>query len=180
MVTQRRFRNPSKRSVGQIALLSVLVLSGSLPAVRDAGRASRPSRPAGTTKPPNILVIVTDDQRAGTVRDMPKTRRWFGKGGVQFARAFVTTPVCCPSRASILTGQFAHNHGVRGNSHARRLEHSTTLQRYLRQAGYTTGFAGKLLNGWDVRRDPPYFDRWAVLDLDTPYVRSKFNVDGRL
>src|SRR5207249_3940240 len=71
---------------------------------------------------PNVLFIVTDDQRlAGTMAYMPKTMRWFKSGaplsgiagGTEFGNGFVTTPLCCPSRASILTGQYAHNHGAK-------------------------------------------------------------------
>ena len=61
---------------------------------------------------PNILVIVADDRRAHTLNVMPRTRRIFFENGRSFPRGFVTTPLCCPSRASIFTGLYAHNHGV--------------------------------------------------------------------
>ena len=59
-----------------------------------------------------MLVVVTDDARAETLAVMPKTRRWLGDGGVTFTQGFATTPSCCPSRASILSGRYVHNHGV--------------------------------------------------------------------
>src|SRR5215217_2431617 len=79
-----------------------------------AAVAAHPARAAQ----PNILVIVTDDQRQGTLREMPNTRHFFFDEGRYFQRGFVTTPNCCPSRASIFTGLFAHNHGIRSNGTA--------------------------------------------------------------
>ncbi len=118
---------------------------------------------------PNILIIVTDDQRGG-LSMMPESRRRFVKQGVLYSPAFVTTPLCCPSRTSIMTGRDAHNHGVKANSPrpgggARALDHSTTIQRYLDDAGYHTGVIGKFLNGpWRFSTRPPHFDEWATVD----------------
>jgi arylsulfatase A-like enzyme len=122
---------------------------------------------------PNILVILTDDQRAqGSVIPgvMPETRQRFVNQGTKFANAFATTPLCCPSRASIFTGQYAHNTGVRLTEDA--LDHRNTLQRYLHEAGYQTGIVGKFLNSWDYRNDPPHFDRFTLID------RGGFNHDA--
>ena len=69
-----------------------------------------------TERPPNVLIFVTDDQRAtNTMWVMPETRRYFQRQGVRFPNAFAVTPLCCPSRATILTGRYAHNTSVRGN-----------------------------------------------------------------
>src|SRR5918992_225131 len=127
----------------------------------------------GQESPPNILVILTDDQRAaGTVTQlaMPATRRWLLDSGTRFPNAFATTPLCCPSRASIYTGQYAHNHGVRLTEDA--LDHRNTLQRYLQEAGYQTGIVGKFLNSWDYQNDPPHFDRFTLIH------RGGFNHDA--
>ena len=126
---------------------------------------------------PNIVVVVTDDQRAdGTMGVMPATRRLFSRG-TRFVNAFATTPVCCPSRASIMTGRYAHNHGIRRNSDARTgFDHASSVQRYLHDAGYRTGITGKFFNQWNVSNAPPFFDRWAVM---TPgYFGQTFNTDG--
>ena len=105
---------------------------------------------------PNILFIVTDDQRAAdTMAVMPATSAWFRQRGTYFPNAVATTPLCCPSRASILTGRYAHNTGVRSNLEGDHLDHSTTVQRYLKEAGYRTGLFGKFLNTWRVKRNPP-------------------------
>lgn len=126
--------------------------------------------------PPNVLVIVTDDQRADTLHAMPRTSRWLVGAGTVFPNAFATTPLCCPSRASIFTGRYAHNHGVTSNRRARHLDQRSTLQRRLQAHGYLTAIAGKYFNGWNLRRDPPHFDRWAI--LNSGYRSRPFNLDG--
>jgi arylsulfatase A-like enzyme len=124
---------------------------------------------------PNILVIITDDQRA-SISFMPQTVEWLQEGGTRFSRAFATTPLCCPSRASIFSGQYAHNHGVKLNHHAGKLRQGTTIQRHLQDAGYRTGIVGKYLNEWDLSRNPPFFDRWAVMTRE--YFGADANIDG--
>ncbi len=126
---------------------------------------------------PNVLVIMTDDQRVDTMGMMPRALRWFDSGGTEFTNAFVTTPLCCPSRASIMTGRYVHNHDVHNNFSSPNLDQRSTMQRYLRDAGYFTGIAGKYLNDWDLEVDPPYFDRWAIQRHG--YAGTKYNLDGR-
>ena len=135
--------------------------------------------------PPNILLVITDDQRVGTLRVMPATRRWFKQGGTSFTQAFATTPQCCPSRASIFSGQYAHNHGVLTNDDASELDSSSLFTRALRGEGYTTAIVGKYLNypgGFNnqanVSIDPPHFDDWA--SFLGGYDDSLFNVGGKL
>ena len=115
--------------------------------------------------PPNILMIVTDDQTKGTMSVMPRTRALMVEGGTSFTNAYVTTPLCCPSRASILTGRYAHNHGVRNNDDGVEyvLDPDSTIERYLHDAGYRTAMYGKFLNGWPIYLNPPSFDRWAFI-----------------
>ena len=144
-----------------------------------------PARPASVASAgpgaPNVLIIMTDDQRTGTLGVMKWTRKWFLRGGTSFQNAFVTTPLCCPSRASILTGRYAHNHGVIDNQHAHTLDQSATLQRSLQDAGYLTGMTGKYLNGWRTEDAPPYFHRWAMfspLEFSSGYWNAWFNLDG--
>ena len=102
---------------------------------------------------PNILVIVTDDQRSGTLGVMPATNRFFFHGGRAFRPAFVTTPLCCPSRASIFTGLFAHNHGIKTNGTSN-LPQERTMQRYLQDGGYRTAVLGKYLQFVVARSRP--------------------------
>jgi arylsulfatase A-like enzyme len=136
-------------------------------------------------RPPNVLIVVTDDQRNdGTMAMMPATKRLFARQGRSYPNAFATTPLCCPSRASIFTGRYVHNHGVLLSTarHVRLLDQETTIQARLKTAGYRTGMFGKYLNEWDLARDPPHFDEWAIFGRSDPdgYAGGKWNVDGSL
>jgi arylsulfatase A-like enzyme len=136
-----------------------------------------PPRPAlGQPERPNVLIIVTDDQRTRSLEVMPSVRRWFGEGGRAFRNAFATTPLCCPSRASFMTGRYAHNHGVLNNMEAEDLDEAETLQSYLQGVGYRTAIAGKYLNRWPLTRDPEFFNRFAVFNKG--YASADWNVDG--
>jgi arylsulfatase A-like enzyme len=148
-----------------------LIASACVPS-GDGGR-----RPAAR---PNILLIVTDDQRAGRLsRTMPRTDTWFARG-TRFANAFASTPRCCPARVSFLTGLYAHNHGIHGESvtpgSLAPLE-PLMIQRILHDAGYRTGLFGKYLNNWPNDHDPDAFDRWATTPRVT-YSGAVWNVDG--
>jgi len=119
--------------------------------------------------PPNVLLIITDDQRDGaeSMSVMPETRRLFADGGTEFSRAYATTPMCCPSRASIFSGRYLHNHGVLDNG-SDLARPDLTWQRHLDAAGYETALYGKYLNSWLDRRpraSVPYFDdSWQGYD----------------
>ncbi|MFC5800145.1 sulfatase [Streptomyces formicae] len=132
--------------------------------------------PASAATRPNILLIVTDDQPKHTEWALPKTVDWLAGRGVKFTDGHVTTPLCSPSRSSVLTGQYAHNHGVRNNGSSYQLDQGTTLQRYLTQAGYRTGLFGKFLNSWTLADNPPHFEEWAL--LQPGYVDARWNVNG--
>ena len=165
-----------RKSLVATALLVTLVPELFLPGAQEE-RAR-----AGRRKPPNVLIIVTDDQRGG-LEAMPALRRRFIQGGRRYPNFFATTPQCCPSRASILTGKYTHNHGVNNNDASQNLDPRTTLQYYLQRAGYRTALFGKLLNNWDHRLSPPYFNKWAIFDKgpgqpENPYFDAKYNVDG--
>lgn len=159
----------------QVAVVMAISLIGYLAISLRADRA-----PAQSLHRPNILIILTDDQRAnGTMRIMRHTRRLFKKNGTEFTQAFATTPLCCPSRASIFTGRYAHNHGVRNNSSAEALDHRSTIQGYLDRVGYRTAIFGKFLNSWPTRIDPPFFDKWATFPNSAPaFSGTDWNVNG--
>jgi arylsulfatase A-like enzyme len=134
---------------------------------------------------PNVLIVITDDQRSvGTMRVMPRTRRWFARGGTRYVNALATTPTCCPSRASIMTGLYAHNHGVHTSERgqAENMDQLLTTQRYLRRDGYRTAIYGKYLNAWPREIDPPWFDDWAILSDSTAraYFKGRWNVNGEV
>src|SRR5918996_1613185 len=107
---------------------------------------------------------------------MRRTRALFKRGGTEFVNAYATTPLCCPSRASILTGRYAHNHRVRTNADAHELDPKSTLQRYLGDAGYRTGIVGKYLNSWTGR--PSLFEQWHTFENVAKYRGARFNSNG--
>ena len=166
------------------ALLLALTISGFELAAASQPDAERQSDARETSHDdrPNILVIVTDDQRSG-LGVMPETRKRIRDQGAHFGNAYATTPACCPSRASIFTGQYAHNHGILTNSMGDEIDSSNTVQRYLSDAGYKTGIFGKFLNSWPIDRDPPYFDQWRVLKSGRKsdrYVNGTWNMQGEV
>jgi arylsulfatase A-like enzyme len=130
----------------------------------------------GQSAPPNVLIFMTDDQRSDTMFMMPKTQRLFGDQGTRFPSAYATTPLCCPSRASIMTGRYTHNHQVLDNFSALSLDQRSTLQRYMQEAGYLTGISGKYMNAWPLSSNPQYFHRWSI--FNTGYNNARFNTDG--
>jgi N-acetylglucosamine-6-sulfatase len=126
-----------------------------------------------TTQKPNIIFILTDDQDARSLKRMPIVQREIIEKGTTFKNGILTTPVCCPSRATMLRGQYTHNHGIISAGKAAQLFLDGGLERntvatWLDQAGYRTALVGKYINGYaeslndstDYRHVPPGWDRW--------------------
>lgn len=137
--------------------------------------------------PPDVVLIVTDDQRWDTVWSMPTVRRELIEPGVAFEQAFVVNPICCPSRASILTGDYSHTTGVYRQTppfgRVEAFDDTSTLATWLDAAGYTTGLFGKYLDGYQHRAltgvVPPGWDRWVAF-VRAGYVDYKLTVDGEV
>ncbi len=132
---------------------------------------------------PNVIVIVTDDQRAdGTMQVMPETRKAFSRGGTDFTNAVTTTPTCCPSRASIMSGRYMHNHGVFHNANNQaelnQLDKKSLVAHHLDAAGYRTGIIGKYLNSWPTTKAPPDYDDFAI--SQGPFFNTSWNVNGEI
>lgn len=119
---------------------------------------------------PNVVIVITDDQRADQLARMPVTNSELAANGVRFDQAFASHPLCCPARASVLRGQYAHTTGIYSNEGPRGgfatfrdlgLERST-LATWLDAAGYRTGLVGKYFNGYDAATNyvPPGWDYW--------------------
>jgi N-acetylglucosamine-6-sulfatase len=173
-------------STAAIGLVATLTLQAVVSATCQVAVAPRQARP-------NIVVVVFDDLEVLLAEALPG---WRGleERGTTFTRAVVTSPLCCPSRVSTLTGKFAHNHGVLWNAspnggHKRALEmgvESCTVAVWLQQAGYTTALMGKYLNGYGFETPaseiPAGWDEWAALWKGTSVVGGRYvlNVDGRL
>jgi arylsulfatase A-like enzyme len=131
---------------------------------------------------PNILVIVTDDQRFDTVGPdssglyMPSTQREIFDKGVAFRRGYVTTPKCCPSRSSIFTGKYASKHHVTENGIALA---EKTFALALKEHGYRTGLVGKFLNSSNGDPRPDQFDYWvSFFGGSSRYMGLRLNVNG--
>ncbi|WP_234342813.1 sulfatase [Streptomyces fulvoviolaceus] len=136
-----------------------------------------PTRRARSDKRPNILLVLTDDQPKETDWALRQTADWLGGSGVTFARAHANTPLCAPSRASIMSGRYAHNHGLLDTRHPAHLDQHTTVQRQLHEAGYRTGLFGKYLNFWRPGTNPPHFDEW-LLQEPVAYYNGHYNNNG--
>jgi N-acetylglucosamine-6-sulfatase len=139
--------------------------------------------PAGA-KPPNVVVIVTDDQTLESFRPdvMPQTFAKLARRGTTFKQAIVSTPQCCPSRAGFLTGQYAHNNGVVSNQPGYPLlrRKGNVLPAWLQRAGYRTIHIGKFLNGFPGGTSAaPGWDRWIRL-MGADYLDPAFVVNGRV
>src|SRR5713226_9605144 len=145
---------------------------------------------------PNFVIILSDDQRWDTVDAthqspsrpgyvMPNVKSQLIDSGVTFTEGYVTTSLCCPSRTSILTGQYSHNTGVRDNSPpdggAEVFDDHCTLARWLKAQNYKTGFVGKYLNGYASLSPciPPGYDDWFV-QVQVKYFDYDVNHNGVL
>lgn len=143
--------------------------------------ASLALRASAATAAPNVLVIVTDDQPTGMVSQavMPNVA-WLAHTGRRYSSAYVTTPLCCPSRTSLLTGDYAHNTGVFQNpDHPSPSVLAGSLPVLLRAGGYETSLVGKYLNGVPLEEQPTGFDHWATL-VGGAYTDPQVNVDGTI
>ena len=136
---------------------------------------------------PNVVVIHTDDQDAASMAVMPRTRALVGGQGTTFVNSFASYPLCCPSRATFLTGQYAHNHGVLGNNLPKggfeKLRGANTLAVWLRRSGYHTALVGKYLNNYGERNPreiPPGWSDWnGAVDPSTyQYYATTINRNG--
>ncbi len=135
------------------------------------------------SRPPNIVFVLVDDMRwdemgaAGhPVLETPHMDR-LAREGMRFENAFATTPLCSPSRASFLTGQYAHTNGIVDNT-ARPSHDLPTFPRELQKAGYATGFFGKWHMGNDASPRPG-FTHWVAMPGQGEALDPNLNVDGK-
>jgi N-acetylglucosamine-6-sulfatase len=139
-------------------------------------------------KLPDIVLLLTDDQRWDTLWTMPVVRTRLADRGVEFLNAFASNPVCCPSRATLLTGTYSHTNGVFRNQPPdggfESFDDSSTVATWLSSAGYRTALIGKYLNGYSEERVayvPPGWDRWfayASGNGNGSFYEDTLSVDG--
>lgn len=168
-----------------IAVAALASFMGSTASTGSASQA-RDSQPGARAKPRNIVIVLTDDHRYDAMGFMghpfletPHLDS-LAKHGVHFKNAFVTTALCSPSRASILTGQYAHRHRVVDNNNP--VPPGTTFfAEHLQRAGYDTAFVGKWHMGGESDDPQPGFGHWVSFRGQGTYRPSKdgLNVNGK-
>lgn len=171
---------------------SVIDLGVALSVVLLSGGSSTTSREAqAITTKPNFVFILADDMRRDDLAYMPKTRLLLEDEGMSFSNAYVSNPLCCPSRATIMRGQYAHNTGVwdnindtdggwQGYKSNNDNNESNNLATSLSKAGYRTGLIGKYLNGYTkTTYKPTGWDNWfATFTFD--YYNYDVNNNGAI
>jgi N-acetylglucosamine-6-sulfatase len=131
-------------------------------------------------KRPNVILIDTDDQNVTDMFVMRNTLALLAAKGTSFSNSYVSYPLCCPSRATHLTGQYAHNHGVVTDQQYGSFDNTNTLAVWMRHAKYRTAMVGKYLNGYGVfnrREIPPGWTQWFALTGGTEQKRYRYNLN---
>jgi N-acetylglucosamine-6-sulfatase len=150
---------------------------------KERKRAPRPERvsAADAAGKPNVIFILTDDQNLSdfTPRVMPQTYRDLVGRGTDFSNYVVATPLCCPSRATYMTGDYPHNDGVFSNPNGyRNLEDKfNTLPVWMHNAGYETSWVGKYLQGYDTYAEDPWKAAPGVDDWHTTFEPLYYDYD---
>ncbi len=161
--------------------LGAIAACGSDGPKTDRPKATQPAKTLPSTyvpsvKRPNMLVIETDDMRWDELKFMPNVRKLIKDRGLAFENSFAPYPLCCPSRASFLTGKYAHNHHVLSHVDPfgfQSFDDRTTLATELQGGGYQTALVGKYLNGYarqhlygsakpSLHYVPPGWDQWIA------------------
>lgn len=163
-----------KRTNRRLLLVALIALAIAAPQI--TGADGRPGNP-------DIVVVMVDDLGAideRVLERLPNIRDLFLTNGLRFDQAYAETPLCCPARASFLTGQHTRNHGVTKNR-ARLLDPANTIATALHDAGYWTMMIGKYLNHSEELADktPPGWDRVAMLNTWYGNTWSNWWIDGQ-
>jgi N-acetylglucosamine-6-sulfatase len=132
--------------------------------------------------PENVVLIVTDDQHYEMLKTMPylsSRKDWF-----EFNEATYNYPLCCPSRATILSGLYSHHSGVERNKQSENFPEHKNIAKWLSDADYQTALFGKYFNNFPWGRGkkyiPPHWDRWLAYPTKARYYDSELNDQGRL
>jgi N-acetylglucosamine-6-sulfatase len=149
---------------------------------------AKPTAGKADTGRPNILVVMSDDQTQDSQRFMPAVNSLVGARGAVFRNSFVSNPLCCPSRATFLTGQYSRNNHVQTNTPPlggyESLDNTNTLPVWLQDSGYYTSLIGKYLNGYDNQPQPqtipPGWTNWQGTTRTYRYYDWQMNENGTL
>jgi N-acetylglucosamine-6-sulfatase len=166
----------SGRQVGAILVVLSVIAGGPLL------HGGNPVTAAQETRP-NILFLMVDDMRRDELRFMPRTVSWIANGGVKFRNAIMPNPLCCPSRASVLTGRHAHNHKVWSHNEPygfHVFDDRSTLPVWLRRVGYKTTYLGKYLNGYGEQPPPRRSTGRSVQYVPPGWSSWRGSIDGGL
>ncbi len=181
-----RFFVESRKFIPLIVIVSLLV-SG---CVSERGLLSDLGL-AGNTQQPNIVMVLTDDQDLllNSMEYMPRVDALLAQQGTTFSNFFTTLPLCCPSRAMLLRGEYSHNNGILTNlwptggfakAYATGFEQNT-IATALQDAGYRTALLGKYLNGYPLTQDPTYippgWNEWWAPITDSAYGSYNYQVN---
>jgi arylsulfatase A-like enzyme len=132
---------------------------------------------------PNVVMIMVDDMRDDDLAYMPLTQQLIGDQGVRFANSLSQYPLCCPARASVLTGQYAHNHRVWSHEPPwgfSSFDDKSTLATWLQDAGYSTTYVGKYLNGYGWQPEPGKTTGTSVTYVPPGWDDWRASLDGGL
>jgi arylsulfatase A-like enzyme len=173
-LSERRI-DPSRRFA--IPIFTALALAGTLVVM---GSGTSPLKEATAAPRPNIVVIYSDDQTLESMRVMDNVNSLIGDQGATFNKFFTNYALCCPSRATFLTGQYMHNHQVMGNqapdggfTRFQALHGNNNLATWLRGSGYYTAMVGKYMNNYaNQPRVPKGWSEWRV---GAPYEQRVYN-----
>lgn len=170
----RGVRDTGRRGVRGRALMLLCLLCGI--AVGCSGSGTALSKRRSSAGRPNVVFVLTDDLDNTTEPfwdAMPQTKALIADRGVNFPNAFTTNPVCCPARATLLTGTYSHNNGVFDHTppdggyaaFVKSGAEQDTLATRMEKSGYRTAFVGKYLNGYEEtpKKVPPGWDEWFGL-----------------
>ena len=186
IATVRRARSRLAVAAGAL-LLALAITAAANPARSGAG---------GSAQRPNVIVIVTDDQTVAQLspETMPETIEALADPGTNFSASVVSSPLCCPSRAGFLTGQYPHNSGVIDNEpgYAALTDKQSTLPAWLQAAGYRTGYTGRFILNYEREAPvalpydsdagyaaPPGIEDWfGYVGSQTVYSGAAFSDNG--
>jgi N-acetylglucosamine-6-sulfatase len=179
-------RSSAKKKVSRLQIIFYIVLAFAIPLslYLVSKQTDNRTRAAGPDAP-NIIVIMTDDQRYDEMETLPTITGRVASRGATFTNGFITNPLCCPSRASFLSSLYSHNTNVWGNNgEARggygefRDNEAQTIAVWLQNAGYKTGLFGKYMNGYDKPNVPIGWSTWVALVGGQDYYNYKLSING--